>query len=237
MTTKIFVSDSHVRAGLACFAPKLMRAIANPCPETTGFVGNPRYNHGDQLTLSVVRMTPTECVLWDEFFGLDATVGRSVQDGKLRVVNGTGYELVKIDEGLQQARLAPFDNSARSYWIKPTAYIGFSNGGIYNAFVSLDVYVKDAQGCWGVEKVNSIYHPSQIADTSVWFNTALAGDENSIQIMDTRPNSLMLGAVVNTPHKLNMLVVPNDARLRFFFWQLYRLTVPRCWLLWRRGLL
>lgn len=55
---------------------------------------------------------------------------------------------------------------------------------------------------------------------SVWFNTDIKeGKGNSLSITHDLPHSLMLSARLNNPEEIDSIPVPNDPKLKLFFWQ------------------
>lgn len=147
---------------------------------------------------------------------------------------------VNLDQVIK-APIEPFDAKEVQFLVKPHAHLGGRGGmaggrpALYNAFVGLDTYAQDKFGRWVVDVIagttpgvdgpswgeGPVYSPYMPARSSVWFNT---------RVEETKPNKLEVGGEgqfdmtfhceIHHPEKLDELAIPDNDRLRFFFWQL-----------------
>ncbi len=136
--------------------------------------------------------------------------------------------------------IEPFNPEDMQIMIKPRVYFGGMGGrdqngkpALYNAFIAIDLKVKDRRGRWAVDHIagtgvhtwdsGPCYSPFQVAGADVWFNTRIDREKgNSLSIAVDRPENLMMRARINDPATLRNISVPDDPRLRLFFWQLER---------------
>lgn len=146
---------------------------------------------------------------------------------------------VNLDE-VVWVPIEPFNPDGMRFMIKPRIYMGGHGGvdrrgkaALYNAFISIDIKAQDQYGRWVVDHIpgtgvhfwdsGPVYSPYRVAGADVWFNTRIDEEkENSLSISVDHPDYLMLHAEIHDPSALREVEVPDDQRLRLFFWQLER---------------
>jgi len=147
---------------------------------------------------------------------------------------------VNLDEVIQ-APIEPFDAKETQFLVKPHAYLGGHGGmaagrpALYNAFVGLDTYAQDKFGRWVVDVIagttpgvdgpswgsGPVYSPYMPARSSVWFNTSVDETKpNKLEVWGEGQFDMMFHCEIHHPEDLDKLEIPDNARLKFFFWQL-----------------
>ena len=148
---------------------------------------------------------------------------------------------VNLDEVIK-APIEPFEAKEVQFLVKPHAHLGGGGGiaaggrpALYNAFVGLHTYAQDRFGRWVVDVIagttpgvdgpswgeGPVYSPYMPARSSVWFNTSV--DENKPNKLEVRGEGqfdMTFHCEIHHAEKIDELKIPDDDRLRFFFWQL-----------------
>lgn len=148
---------------------------------------------------------------------------------------------VNLDEVIK-VPIEPFEAKEIQFLVKPHAHLG-GGGGIaaggrptlYNAFVGLHTYAQDKFGRWVVDVIagttpgvdgpswgeGPVYSPYMPAKSSVWFNTRLDENKsNKLEVGGEGQFDMTFHCEIHHPEKLDELVIPDNDKLRFFFWQL-----------------
>lgn len=107
-----------------------------------------------------------------------------------------------------------------------------SPGQLYNAFIAVDTFVQDRLGRWVVQQIPGTGNASwnepaygiiRPVGADVWFNTSVKPDKpNTFEISVNRPDYVMTQCYINHPEELGSLKIPQDPRIKLFFWQLDR---------------
>lgn len=148
---------------------------------------------------------------------------------------------VNLDEVIKTP-VEPFEAKEIQFLVKPHAHLG-GGGGIaaggrptlYNAFVGLHTYAQDKFGRWVVDVIagttpgvdgpswgeGPVYSPYMPARSSVWFNTSVEENKpNKLEVRGEGQFDMTFHCEIHHPEKIDELKIPDDDRLRFFFWQL-----------------
>lgn len=137
---------------------------------------------------------------------------------------------VNLDQPFM-TEIRPFDSSnGVQLLIRPEAHMGGSQdkGKLFNAFVALDMCVKDSLDRWGVDRKpgtgegpspKPVFSPYKPCEMSCWFNTSI--DPTKPNLIENKGNGI-IWARVHNPEKLDELKIPDDPDIRLFFWQLDR---------------
>lgn len=147
---------------------------------------------------------------------------------------------VNLDEVIKTP-IEPFDAREVQFLVKPHAHLGGRGGmaggrpALYNAFVGLHTYAQDKFGRWVLDVIagttpgvdgpswgeGPVYSPYMPARSSVWFNTRLDENKsNKLEVGGEGQFDMTFHCEIHHPEKLDELVIPDNDRLRFFFWQL-----------------
>ena len=120
---------------------------------------------------------------------------------------------------------------------------------LYNAVLRLDFLVTDNLGrivvedVWGsfpgkgrIGSIDSqgnfspllgeepVFHPYKAISMNLWFNTSIEEEEpNSLSITQDFSHSLMLSAEIHDLASIETIEIPEDPKLKLFFWQVSRL--------------
>lgn len=137
------------------------------------------------------------------------------------------------------------DPTKLTYLVKPEIYFnkGFGDDKLYSAGVDLKTYVQDENGIFAMEGGfipenesgwNGIreLRPFVPASGDLNFNIKFEPDKSNTLKADriTAYRRLVLHCEIHDPERLEDLQIPDDPKLRFWFWQLDQLmtnTVPR----------
>lgn len=148
---------------------------------------------------------------------------------------------VNLDETIQ-APIQPFDAQETLFLVRPHAHLGGRGGvdsggrpALYNAFIGLDTYVQDRFGRWVIKPIagttpgvdgpswvdGPAYSPYMPARSSVWFNTRIdEKKQNKLEVGGEGQFDMTFQCEIHHPGELDELEIPDNGRLRFFFWQL-----------------
>lgn len=248
--SSIYVSRVVYTAVLRRFANYLLPGLIEPGKVRMQHLGNRRYAGA----ISGARpMGQEEVRLWNDLFSIQATLEEMAQAGSLMVVIGPregGYR-VNFDDATYGNSLDQADIREARFFVRPHAYMsGWSQRELYNAFMALDVYAQDSKGRWLLSAIpgtggggwrgSEVYSPHGFATSSLWFNTVLRPSAgNSFEGGDRikRRDSAMFSCRINRRDDVDSMELPEDERLRFFFWQMGRFLAPWAWLHGRRALM
>lgn len=158
-------------------------------------------------------------------------------------IKGSGGKQFRVNlDKVVWVPILPFNPEGMKFFIKPRAHLGgrgraYGVGDLYNAFIAIDTYVQDSLGRWTVDQIpgtgvhswdsGPVYSPLRPVGADVWFNTTIKPNRsNSLSISVDKPEYLMLHCDVHRRDELNRLQIPDDPRLKLFFWQLDRFMRP-----------
>ncbi|MBI2021813.1 hypothetical protein HYS93_02960 [Candidatus Daviesbacteria bacterium] len=161
-----------------------------------------------------------------------------------RQVKGRETYKVNLDEGWAWVPVTPLKPEGVSYHIRPLAYfhgrlmgdldgmpLVFGGEGLESAFISLGVMIQDEQGRWvhskmrGTERnpdarILGIHEP---AFGVLYFNTSIEPDKpNTLKMDVSEPKWFRATANLHRMGGIDDLVIPDDPKLRLYFWQLDR---------------
>jgi len=150
------------------------------------------------------------------------------QGGRRVRINLNPGKGTKITEGY----IYPFTPEGMTMTVKPKLHLGGQSygEGLYNAFISLDFKVFNEYGLPVLDYIEGtgvaswmglpVYSPYRPIDSSCWFNTTIDSNKpNGLEISIDKDRTLMVSAKLHQGDGISNLSIPDNDKVRLFFWQ------------------
>lgn len=184
-------------------------------------------------SLFVPAVSPEELADLQRQYPIDPLTGKSPQTASALVPKEDLTYRVNLDPPVF-VPLKPFDPDGREqFCIRPRAHLGGrgpSPSSLYNAFIDIAMYVTDSKGNIVVRQIEGTgqtswsrpsFGPFLPMTTSLWFNTHVDTEKpNRLKMEAKSDEEVMLRTDIHHPESIDILEIPKDRDIRFFFWQL-----------------